>query len=274
MAIPVRPEGSPATSPAAPQPPAHTAGTARPGPRTNKNSGIPFDPIKENGPIFVDLPDKTPWPRPKLALVITGNQDGYLEPCGCAGLERMKGGMSRRYTLFKMLREDPKFHWPVVGMDVGGTAKGFGKQAEIKFQIAVNGMNSMSYNSAALGLSDLKLPTEEVLSQVMPPAANAKTMFVCGNVGLFTFDETMLPRSQLINAGSKTIGVTAILGETYQKQLAANKNLVMLGPGKGPASPDVLLDEAVPLLKKRANYLVLLAHSNQRRGRRAGQKVS
>ena len=67
--------------------------SARPGPRTNKNSGVPFDPIKENGPIFVD------WPKPKLALVITGNQEGYLEPCGCAGLDRMKGGMSRRYSL-------------------------------------------------------------------------------------------------------------------------------------------------------------------------------
>ena len=58
----------------APQPPAHTAGTARPGPRTNENSGIPFDPIKENGPIFLDMPGKTPWPAPKLALVITGQQ--------------------------------------------------------------------------------------------------------------------------------------------------------------------------------------------------------
>ena len=42
-----------------------------------------------------------------------------------------------------MLREDQD-GWPLVGMDVGSTAKGFGKQAEIKFQIAVNGMNKWS----------------------------------------------------------------------------------------------------------------------------------
>ena len=108
----------------------------RPGPRTNKNSGVPFDPIKENGPIFVD------WPKPKLALVITGNQEGYLEPCGCAGLDRMKGGMSRRYCALSPASRD-KYGWPVVGIDVGNIAKGFGKQAELKFQIAVNAMSEM-----------------------------------------------------------------------------------------------------------------------------------
>ncbi|MBN1395970.1 MAG: hypothetical protein JW959_13190, partial [Pirellulales bacterium] len=60
-------------------------------PPAGKESGAPFDPIKENGPIFVD------WPKPRLAIVVTGMEDGYLEPCGCAGLDRMRGGMSRRH---------------------------------------------------------------------------------------------------------------------------------------------------------------------------------
>ena len=58
---------------------------------TGKHSGVPFDPIKENGPIFVDWPKK-----PKVAIVITGMEEGYIEPCGCAGLDFMKGGMGRR----------------------------------------------------------------------------------------------------------------------------------------------------------------------------------
>src|SRR5688500_6786682 len=40
-----------------------------------------IDPVKVNGEIFVD------WPKPDVALVFSGEQDGYLEPCGCAGLE-------------------------------------------------------------------------------------------------------------------------------------------------------------------------------------------
>ncbi len=244
---------------------AQTPDSARPGPRTNKNSGIPFDPIKENGEIFVDLPGKAPWPKPKLALLITGTQAGYLEPCGCAGLDRMKGGMSRRYSLFKMLREDETFRWPVIGMDAGGTAKGFSKQAEIKFQIAVNGMNAMRYSSVALGLSDLLLPTGEVLSQVMPANGQAKTMFVCGNVGLFAFDEKWLPRTQLISTNFKKIGVTSIVGKTYQQQLAGNTNLVMI-------DADKLLAEAVPMLKTRSDYLVLLANATHEEAVALGKK--
>ena len=241
-----------------PEPKEHRAESAKAGPRTNKNSGVPFDPIKENGPIFVD------WPKPKLALVITGNQDGYLEPCGCAGLDRMKGGMSRRYSLFRQLREKG---WPLVGIDVGGIAKGFGKQAELKFQIAINAMSEMRYNAATLGLTDLHLPTAEVMALTMPANAQNKTMFVCGNVGLFDFNETLLPRTQLLAAGYKTIGVTAVLGKTYMAQLANNPDLKMIDPVK-------LLDQAVPLLKARANYLILLAHATRKEATRPGQQVS
>ena len=45
-----------------------------------------FDPVAENGKFFEG------WKKPKLAIVISGRQDGYLEPCGCAGLFRQKGG--------------------------------------------------------------------------------------------------------------------------------------------------------------------------------------
>ena len=66
----------------------------------------------------------------------------------------------------------------------------------------------------------------------MPADAKKKTMFVCGNVGLFDFDETLLPRTQLIAAGFKTIGVTAVLGKTYMAQLAGNTDLKMIHPEK------------------------------------------
>jgi len=88
----------------------------------------PFDPIRDNGPIFVG------WPAPKLAIVITGRQDGYLEPCGCAGLDRMRGGLNRRHSMVDSLR---KKDWPLVLLDVGGLAKRFGPQAMLKFRTSV-----------------------------------------------------------------------------------------------------------------------------------------
>src|SRR5690606_27360859 len=63
-------------------------------------SGKPqVDPIEANGRIFVD------WPKPDVALVFTGEQMGFLEPCGCAGLENQKGGYMRRFTMLKQLRD-------------------------------------------------------------------------------------------------------------------------------------------------------------------------
>ncbi len=239
-----------------PEPPEHSLESAKPGPRTNKNSGVPFDPIAVNGKIFVD------WPKPKLALVITGNQEGYLEPCGCAGLDRMKGGMSRRYTLFRQLRQKG---WPVVGIDVGNIAKGFGKQAELKFQISINAMSEMHYSTATLGLTDLHLPAEEVMALTMPAGPKNTTMFVCGNVGLFAFNEALLPRTQLVAAGYKTIGITSVLGKTGTAQLAGNPSLKM-------DSPEMLLKAAVPLLKSRANYLVLLAQTTYKEAKDLAKK--
>ena len=138
------------------KPPAAPAKRRRP---SNKATA-PFDPIKENGPIFVD------WPKPQAALVMTGRQDGYLEPCGCAGLDRMKGGMSRRYSFFRSLREKG---WPVVGLDVGDIAQGFGPQAEIKFQTAVEGMMKTGYAGITLGPTDLRLPAGVLASVVGTP---------------------------------------------------------------------------------------------------------
>src|SRR5262249_7385773 len=61
---------------------------------------------------------------PKLALVFTGWQDGYIEPCGCSGKENQKGGLSRRDMLFKRLREQK---WPIVALDVGEQVRRYGK---------------------------------------------------------------------------------------------------------------------------------------------------
>src|SRR6185295_10112456 len=76
----------------------------------------PYDPIEENGKYFVD------WPKPVLALVISGRQEGYLEPCGCAGLDRQKGGFSRRHTFLKDLEAKG---WPVASIDLGGLVRRF-----------------------------------------------------------------------------------------------------------------------------------------------------
>jgi hypothetical protein len=210
----------------------------------NKLTDIPFDPVKEN-PIYVD------WPKPKLALVITGVIDGYIEPCGCAGMDRMEGGMNRRFSMFKDLRRQGV---PVVGLDVGGLANSFGREAEIKFQTMVEGMRKTGYDAIALGASDLRLPAGEIAAV----AANLKDQqspFVSANVALFGFDSGMTSTYRIVTRGGMRIGVTSVLGKTYQKEIK-NAEIEML-------DPVAAIQKILPEMKKQSDYLVLLAHATK-----------
>ena len=49
------------------------------------------------------------WKDPDVALFISGRQHGYIEPCGCTGLDNQKGGVLRRHTFMKQLQAK---NWP------------------------------------------------------------------------------------------------------------------------------------------------------------------
>ena len=52
--------------------------------------------------------------KPAAVLVISGEQDGYMEPCGCS--EDQEGGLIRRYDLVERLH---KRNWPTALIDLG-----------------------------------------------------------------------------------------------------------------------------------------------------------
>ena len=68
-------------------------------------------------------PDKAPpakpkpllkdWDKPTLALVLSGRQHGYLEPCGCS--DTQSGGIARRSDLIRQIKERG---WNVIGFDL------------------------------------------------------------------------------------------------------------------------------------------------------------
>jgi hypothetical protein len=209
-------------------------------PASPKELRPPLDLIGENGEFFVD------WKKPQLALLITGKIEGYLEPCGCAGIERMKGGMGRRFSLFKQLRAKG---WPVVGLDVGGLANGFGREAEIKLHTLVDGMRAMDYGAITLGETDLKLPAGELVAET----TNQPGRFVSANVGLFGFDANMIEKTRIIAAGGMKIGVTGVLGNSCQKEIQ-NAEIEFTDPAEA-------IKKVLPELRQKSDLLVLLAHA-------------
>lgn len=168
----------------------------------------PVDPIATNGPIFVD------WPRPNVALLFSGEQDGHMEPCGCAGLDNQKGGLKRRHTLIKQLEADG---WPVVAFDLGDLVKRFGPQAEIKYRYTLASLTTMGYVAVGFGPHDLRM---DLLSIVINLDRDTNPL-LSANVGLMGFDSGFTKRFLVIEKGGLRIGVTAVLGK---KQLAAFKN--------------------------------------------------
>ncbi len=158
------------------------------------------DPVAVNGPIFVD------WPKPDVALVFSGEQNGYLEPCGCAGLENQKGGLKRRFTFLKQLRDKG---WNVVAMDLGGQEIRTGIQAEMKVDFTFRVLMKMGYTAVGIGAPEL---TIDLLPIVINLDA-ATNPLVSANVGIVSFDSGLSKLYKIVEVGGMRIGITSVLGK-------------------------------------------------------------
>ena len=189
------------------------------------------------------------WTKPVLAFFVTGQQMGYIEPCGCTGLENQKGGLARRFTLLKQLREEKG--WNVVPLDVGNQVRRYGPQSVIKFQRTSDAMRTMGYKAVAFGPDDLLLPATELLSSTSP--AEGASIFTSTNVEVISRDFT--PAWQVIEAGGKKIGVVAILGDSLRQKLQGDEVTFL------PAA-DSLQAALEKVREAGCDFHILLAHAS------------
>lgn len=214
------------------------AGAAKTGAKTSP------DPLAE---LFVD------WPEPKLLLVFTGFMNGYVEPCGCAGMDQMKGGLSRRHTLFKCLE---KKGWPVLAIDAGNLNKGFGRQEELKFNCVIDeSLRQMKYEAAGIGERELLFPTDELILYVVD-VEGAPKRYTSANVAILEFDPDFTKPFRVLRQNGLRIGVTSVIGASA---LSAINN------------PEIVHDDAIKRLKEvlpemdaqSCDRKVLIVHGNE-----------
>lgn len=155
------------------------------------------------------------WENPKIVFLLSGNQMGYIEPCGCAGLENQKGGLTRRITLLKELRDEKG--WTVVPLDVGQNASESrsDRQQELKLQMTGSGFSKMGYQAVGIGPSDLGLSTSELAGIV------ANFPVVSANVSVFERATGLVPAYRIIEVGGMKIGVTQVVSDAAQKNILA-----------------------------------------------------
>jgi hypothetical protein len=117
------------------------------------------------------------WPhdrKPDLALLLSGEMHGYLQPCGCS--EPQYGGLERRYNFMQDLIKQRG--WPVVAVDVGDIAQKSGPQALLKYKYSMEALHKLNYAAVGIGLSEMSLPLFEglaaySLNNASPPVLSA-----------------------------------------------------------------------------------------------------
>jgi hypothetical protein len=234
------------TAPVAASPsavPARSATDDSPAPPSEPSDEPASTKKRQDAELFVD------WPTPTLAIVATGDQLGYIEPCGCAGLENQKGGLARRYTFLEDLR---KKGWPVLAVDVGGQVNRYGPQAEIKYQTAADGLKQMQYAGVGFAPEDLRLPAG-VLAASVVESDGSPSRFVDSNVGLFAADSGLTSRYRIVEVGGKKVGITAVLADAMQRDVN-NAEIAM-------SAAEASLAEVVPKLKAESDYRILLSYA-------------
>jgi hypothetical protein len=121
------------------------------------------------------------WNKPDVVLLLSGQQHGYLQPCGCTSPQR--GGLLRRYNLLQALKERG---WPVVPLDLGEVAQSSGPrelpnvQGLIKYRYSMDLLHLMGYLGVGIGESDGNLPLKVALDNYA--LNNPEPAVLCANL--------------------------------------------------------------------------------------------
>jgi len=194
------------------------------------------------------------WPTPQTVLFVTGNQHGYIEPCGCTGLENQKGGLARRFTLMKQLTD---LGWPLVPMDAGNQVRRTGRQSEIKFQTAAAGLAEMKYEAIGFGPDDLRLGVGELIA-VAAVDNPADGRFQSANVVLI--DPSLMAQAKVVVSGGRRIGIASALDP---KTLEDGQNDEIQ-----VAEVQEKMEAALELMKRgRSDFNVLLFYGDEEAGK-------
>ncbi|HEY3963884.1 MAG TPA: multiheme c-type cytochrome [Planctomycetaceae bacterium] len=203
---------------------------------------------------FAERPLFDGWKDPALVLILTGEQHGYVEPCGCS--INQLGGLSRRADLFRQLHERG---WKTTGFDVGGLVNNPNrKQGKLKFDMMLKCLTDMHYAGIAMGVEELQL-TFDFLSLHRPD----ELPFLSTNVVLFddpAFGGAPLPK-RVVTIGDIKLGVLAVFGPELDDLVRPNGR--DLGGFEYEVLPpaEAIKKHLTELQSEKPDLLILLSHS-------------
>lgn len=194
------------------------------------------------------------WHDPALVLILSGEQHGYVEPCGCS-LNQL-GGLSRRADLMRQVQERG---WTTTGFDVGGLVNNPNRlQGKLKFDMMVKCLTDMRYAGVANGVEELQL-TFDFLSLHKPD----ELPFLGTNLELFGDPEFVgAPLvKRIVTVGKVKLGVLAVFGPELDEKVRPNGQ--DLGGFEYKVLPPVeaIQKHLAELEREKPDLLILLSHS-------------
>jgi hypothetical protein len=99
------------------------------------------------------------WNNPQFVLLLSGQQHGYVLPCGCS--KPQYGGLERRYNFLKSVEDRG---WPVVALDLGDVPQDKAPrdlpniQGKIKYLYSLQALSKMNYGAVGIGEYETTMP--------------------------------------------------------------------------------------------------------------------
>ena len=184
-----------------------------------------------------------------LTLLISGEELGYLEPCGCA--EGQLGGFPRRDSVIQQLTVKGKTLVPVANGDLIDDAS---RQSELKAEIGFVALKAMGYVAYNVGERDLLLGIDrlEYLQDTSGIPFLSANLFHGENRVFqpFVLHTVNLQDNQI------QVAIIGVLSQSFEIQVEnAGADLRL-------ENPIAVITDLVEKLDQAADLIVLLAHAD------------
>ncbi|MGR3179165.1 MAG: multiheme c-type cytochrome [Candidatus Anammoxibacter sp.] len=198
---------------------------------------------------YCDAPSLEKQMNDQITIVFSGEENGYLKPCGCT--EGQLGGIKRRFEYLKSIKKEGHIVLPISLGDIPGIPN---RQNEIKMEIMLKAMEMMGYVVHNLGEKDLAMGYDIInyLSQI------SKITFISSNVRFIDVPETAIKPYLIKKIKTKGSEVKIAFIGILSPDLVENDlyNIEILDP-IGSLRP------LVKKLDKESDLLILLSHADK-----------
>ncbi|MCI0460623.1 MAG: hypothetical protein L0Z62_27020 [Gemmataceae bacterium] len=205
------------------------------------------------------LPMFRGWSKPDVAILLSGQQFGYYQPCGCS--DPQHGGLVRRSNFLQMLKARG---WPVVAVDLGDIAdrpQRGGLQTLLKYEYSMKALKLMDYTAVSFGRNEIALPLQEAMAHYA--LNNPRPRVVGTNLqgrdkkGEPFFDTVAGSAVGAASAGPK-VGVLALAGPSLERDKDIENTLRAADIKFHRNTPEVLRKGLADLKAGGAELVVLL----------------